>query len=177
MSILLVTVSVVGVYADVFFWARAAQNIVLLTITPTFLALAAPLTLLRDVLPAPARQRASQILHSATAQMLTFPPGDHPRVDRTAVCAVSDPVVGDQLAVAGRGRRSERGPGDHRLRIFLDPVSSRPHPARRSLPAQHRHQHRWSARSCPPEQLPGMAWWCQGSRLGMFQGQRWHRES
>ncbi|MBV9143273.1 MAG: cytochrome c oxidase assembly protein, partial [Pseudonocardiales bacterium] len=72
-SILLVMVSVVGVYADVFFWARAVQNIVLLMITPMFLALGAPLTLLRDVLPAPARQRASQILHSATARVLTFP--------------------------------------------------------------------------------------------------------
>jgi cytochrome c oxidase assembly factor CtaG len=73
MSILLVTVSVVGVYADILFWDRAVQNIVLLMITPMFLALGAPLTLLREVLPGPARQRASYILHSTTARMLTFP--------------------------------------------------------------------------------------------------------
>jgi cytochrome c oxidase assembly factor CtaG len=72
-SILLVTVSVVGVYADIFFWARAVQNIVLLMITPMFLALAAPLTLLREVLPGSARRRASRMLHSATARLLTFP--------------------------------------------------------------------------------------------------------
>ena len=72
-SILLVTVSVIGVYADVFFWARAVQNITLLMITPMLLALGAPLTLLREILPGPARQRASQILHSPPARMLTFP--------------------------------------------------------------------------------------------------------
>jgi cytochrome c oxidase assembly factor CtaG len=51
-SILLV--SVVGLYADILFWVRAVQNIVLLMITLMFLALGAPLTLLRDVLPGPA---------------------------------------------------------------------------------------------------------------------------
>jgi cytochrome c oxidase assembly factor CtaG len=72
-SILLVTVSVIGVYADTLFWARAAHNIVLLMITPMFLAAGAPLTLLRDTLPGPARQRASRILHSQPARLLTFP--------------------------------------------------------------------------------------------------------
>jgi cytochrome c oxidase assembly factor CtaG len=72
-SILLVTISVVGIYADTFFWARAVQNITLLMITPMFLALGAPLTLLRDTLPGSARQRASRILHSQPACMLTFP--------------------------------------------------------------------------------------------------------
>ena len=38
-----------------------------------FLALGAPLTLLREVLPGSARQRASRILHSTPARMLTFP--------------------------------------------------------------------------------------------------------
>jgi hypothetical protein len=45
---------VVGLYADILFWVRAVQNIVLLMITLMFLALGAPLTLLRDVLPGPA---------------------------------------------------------------------------------------------------------------------------
>jgi cytochrome c oxidase assembly factor CtaG len=73
MSILLVTVSAVGIYAATLFWARAVQNIVLLMITPMFLALGAPLTLLRDTLSGPAKQRASRILHSRPARMLTFP--------------------------------------------------------------------------------------------------------
>jgi cytochrome c oxidase assembly factor CtaG len=72
-SILLVTVSVVGVYSRTLFWDRAVQNIVLLMITPLLLALGAPLTLLREVLPARATRRASRILHSAAARALTFP--------------------------------------------------------------------------------------------------------
>jgi cytochrome c oxidase assembly factor CtaG len=72
-SILLVTVSVVGVYAGTLFWDRAVQNITLLMITPMFLALGAPLTLLREVLPEPATRRASRVLHSTVARALTFP--------------------------------------------------------------------------------------------------------
>ncbi|MGH3772890.1 MAG: cytochrome c oxidase assembly protein [Pseudonocardiaceae bacterium] len=72
-SILLVTVSVVGVYAGTLFWDRAVQNITLLMITPMFLALGAPLTLLRDVLPDPAARAASRVLHSTAARALTFP--------------------------------------------------------------------------------------------------------
>ncbi|MGH3722159.1 MAG: cytochrome c oxidase assembly protein [Pseudonocardiaceae bacterium] len=72
-SILLVTVSVVGVYADTLFWDRAMQNITLLMITPMFLALGAPLTLLRAVLPEPATRAAGRVLHSTVAHALTFP--------------------------------------------------------------------------------------------------------
>lgn len=72
-SILLVTVSAVGVYADTLFWDRAVQNITLLMITPMLLALGAPLTLLREVLPASAHRRASRILRSRAARAMTFP--------------------------------------------------------------------------------------------------------
>ncbi|HEY2762401.1 MAG TPA: cytochrome c oxidase assembly protein [Pseudonocardiaceae bacterium] len=72
-SILLVTVSFVGVYASTLFWDRAVQNIVLLMIAPMFLALAAPLTLLRETLPEGTRRRAGRLLHSPVARALTFP--------------------------------------------------------------------------------------------------------
>jgi cytochrome c oxidase assembly factor CtaG len=72
-SILLVTVTFVAVYANTLFWDRAVRNIVLLMIMPMFLALAAPLTLLRDVLPEPATRAAGRVLHSAAARALTFP--------------------------------------------------------------------------------------------------------
>jgi cytochrome c oxidase assembly factor CtaG len=72
-SILLVTVTAIGGYASVLFWDRAVQNIVLLMITPMFLALGAPLTLLRDTLPRSPRMWASRILHSLPARLLTFP--------------------------------------------------------------------------------------------------------
>jgi len=72
-SILLVTVSAVGVYAGTLFWDRAVQNITLLMITPLCLALGAPLTLLREVLPAPVARGASRVLHSRAARAVTFP--------------------------------------------------------------------------------------------------------
>jgi cytochrome c oxidase assembly factor CtaG len=72
-SILLVTVSAVGVYAGTLFWDRAVQNITLLMITPMLLVLGAPLTLLREVLPASVTRRASRVLRSRTARAVTFP--------------------------------------------------------------------------------------------------------
>jgi cytochrome c oxidase assembly factor CtaG len=72
-SILLVTISAVGVYMDTLFWARAVHNIVLLMITPMFLALGAPLGLLQELVPRSVGQRASRILHSTPARVLTFP--------------------------------------------------------------------------------------------------------
>lgn len=72
-SILLVTVSVVGVYAGTLFWDRAVQNITLLMITPMLLALGAPLTLLREVLPVSATRRAGRVLRSRAARAVTFP--------------------------------------------------------------------------------------------------------
>jgi cytochrome c oxidase assembly factor CtaG len=73
-SVLVVCCSFVGVYAGYLFWMRATQNLVLLMISPLLLALGMPLTLLRDVLPATARSRASRALHSPAARLLTFPP-------------------------------------------------------------------------------------------------------
>ncbi len=72
-SILLVTVSFVGTYDRTLFWDRAVQNIVLLMIAPMFLAMGAPLTLLRDVLPDQVRRRAGRLLRSSVARTLTFP--------------------------------------------------------------------------------------------------------
>jgi cytochrome c oxidase assembly factor CtaG len=74
LSILAVCCTGIGVYADTLFWVRAVQNLVLLMVSPMLLALGAPLTLLRDVLPGRARARCSRVLHSPTARRLTFPP-------------------------------------------------------------------------------------------------------
>lgn len=72
-SILVVTVSFVGVYAGTLFWDRAVQNIMFLMITPMFLALGAPLTLLREALPGGIRRWAGRLLHSPFAAAMTFP--------------------------------------------------------------------------------------------------------
>lgn len=73
MSIALVGLSFIGVYADTLFWVRAVQNIVLLMVTPMLLALGAPLTLLREVLPVRRRARLSKLLHSGPARLLSYP--------------------------------------------------------------------------------------------------------
>jgi cytochrome c oxidase assembly factor CtaG len=65
--------SFVGVYDDTLFWVRAVQNVTLLMVAPMLLALGAPLTLLRDRLPAPARRVSSRLLHSGPARAVTFP--------------------------------------------------------------------------------------------------------
>jgi len=73
-SLALVGFSMVAVYADILFWARALQNLILVMLTPMFLALGAPLSLLRELLSAPARASAAVVLHSRLARALTFPP-------------------------------------------------------------------------------------------------------
>ncbi|MEO9220982.1 MAG: cytochrome c oxidase assembly protein, partial [Mycobacteriaceae bacterium] len=73
-TIALVGFSCIAVYADTLFWARALQNLVLIMLTPMLLALGAPLTLIRDLLPARPRRVASAVLHSLPARVLTFPP-------------------------------------------------------------------------------------------------------
>ncbi|HET6259013.1 cytochrome c oxidase assembly protein [Pseudonocardia sp.] len=72
-SIALVGMSFLGVYDDTLFWVRAVQNIVLLMVIPMLLAMGAPITLLRDLLPEPARGRLSRMLHSRAARVATFP--------------------------------------------------------------------------------------------------------
>jgi cytochrome c oxidase assembly factor CtaG len=72
-SLALAGLSFLGVYDDTLFWVRAAQNAVLLMVTPMLLALGAPITLIRDCLPPGARGVLSRLLHSAPARALTFP--------------------------------------------------------------------------------------------------------
>jgi len=73
-TVAMVGLSFVGVYADTLFWVRALQNLLLVMFAPMFLALGAPLTLVRELLPAGARMRAGAVLHSRAAKVLTFPP-------------------------------------------------------------------------------------------------------
>ena len=70
-TILLVGCSFLGVYDDAYFWVRAVQNTVLLMVTPTLLALGAPIRLAADTLPA--RLRLARALHSRVARTLMFP--------------------------------------------------------------------------------------------------------
>jgi cytochrome c oxidase assembly factor CtaG len=62
-----------GVYSGVLFYARAAQTILLLLVTPMFLALGRPLTLAIAALPERPGRRLAAAIASRTARVLTFP--------------------------------------------------------------------------------------------------------
>jgi cytochrome c oxidase assembly factor CtaG len=62
-----------GAYSGVLFYARAAQTILLLLVTPMFLALGRPLTLAIETLPQPWGDRLAGAIASRTARVLTFP--------------------------------------------------------------------------------------------------------
>jgi cytochrome c oxidase assembly factor CtaG len=66
------TMSWVGVYQDVLFYARAAQTVLLVLVVPLFLAMGKPLTLLIEAYPAAGR-RVEAMIRSRIAKIVTFP--------------------------------------------------------------------------------------------------------
>ena len=66
------TMSFVGVYQPMLFYARSVQTILFLLVIPLFLALGRPLSLFIDALPAPGRRLAAAI-GSPAARIATFP--------------------------------------------------------------------------------------------------------
>jgi cytochrome c oxidase assembly factor CtaG len=71
-TVVIATMSFLGVYQDVLFWVRAVQNVLLLLVAPLFLALGRPLSLLIAARPA-AGARAQAMVRSRAARVLTFP--------------------------------------------------------------------------------------------------------
>ncbi len=69
----LATMSMISVYADVLFWVRALQVLVLLFLVPLLLAMGRPLTLLRDTLGSRSRDRFDQLLASRAARVAAHP--------------------------------------------------------------------------------------------------------
>ncbi|NMO92626.1 cytochrome c oxidase assembly protein [Actinomycetospora sp. TBRC 11914] len=69
----LIGASVVAVYDDTLFWARALQGVVLLVVAPMLLAAGAPLTLARDTLPPGAVGRLGRIRRSGVARAVGSP--------------------------------------------------------------------------------------------------------
>lgn len=66
----LATMSMIGVYAEVLFWVRALQILMLLFLVPFFLAMGKPLTLLRDTLNTP---RFATTLAGRPARVVAHP--------------------------------------------------------------------------------------------------------
>jgi putative copper resistance protein D len=62
-----------GVYDDTLFWAHMAQHMTLSMVSPIFLALGAPVTLLLRTLPAGGRRRLTAVLRSLPAKILVNP--------------------------------------------------------------------------------------------------------
>lgn len=71
-TIVIATMSFIGVYQGVLFYIRSVQTILLLLVAPLFLTLGLLLSLLIATLPGPG-QRIEAVLHSRLAQLLTFP--------------------------------------------------------------------------------------------------------
>ena len=71
-TVVIATMSFLGVYQHVLFYDRAVQTVLLLLAAPLFLALGRPLSLFTAALPGPGR-RAGAVVHSRAARVLTFP--------------------------------------------------------------------------------------------------------
>ncbi|WP_068182916.1 cytochrome c oxidase assembly protein [Mycobacterium sp. UM_CSW] len=69
----LATMSAIGVYAYALFWVRALQVLLLLYVVPFFIAQAKPVTVLRDALGQPGRDRLDRLLASRFARALAHP--------------------------------------------------------------------------------------------------------
>jgi cytochrome c oxidase assembly factor CtaG len=70
--LVLATMSWIGVYQSVLFYARATQTVLLVLVTPLFLALGRPVTLVCTAFPAAGR-RLTAAIGSRAAKVLTFP--------------------------------------------------------------------------------------------------------
>ncbi len=70
--LVIATMSWIGVYQNVLFYARATQTVLLVLVVPLFLAMGKPLTLLSAAFPA-AGARAGAVVRSRAAAVVTFP--------------------------------------------------------------------------------------------------------
>ena len=70
--LVIATMSWVGVYQNVLFYSRATQTVLLVLLTPLFLAMGKPLTLFIEVFPG-ARRGIEKVVHSMVAKVVTFP--------------------------------------------------------------------------------------------------------
>jgi cytochrome c oxidase assembly factor CtaG len=69
----LATMSMIGVYADVLFWVRALQVLLLLFVVPFFIALGRPLSVLRGALGGAGQARFDQLLATRGARVAAHP--------------------------------------------------------------------------------------------------------
>ena len=73
-TVAVATLSALGTYDTVLFSVHAVQHMMLMTLSPIFLALGAPVTLALRTLPATPRRWLLVLLHSRLARVLSFAP-------------------------------------------------------------------------------------------------------
>jgi cytochrome c oxidase assembly factor CtaG len=73
-SIVIATMSALGTYDTVLFSVHVVQHMILMMVTPMFLALGAPVTLALRTLPPGPRRILLRLLHTRLARVLSFPP-------------------------------------------------------------------------------------------------------
>jgi cytochrome c oxidase assembly factor CtaG len=71
-TVVIATMSFLGVYQNVLFSIRAVQNVLLILVAPLFVAMGRPLSLLTAARPG-LGARAEAVVHSRAARVLTFP--------------------------------------------------------------------------------------------------------
>jgi cytochrome c oxidase assembly factor CtaG len=69
----LATMSAIGAYAFALFWMRALQVLMLLYVVPFFIAQGEPVTVVRDALGPPGRDRLDRLLATRFARVLAHP--------------------------------------------------------------------------------------------------------
>jgi cytochrome c oxidase assembly factor CtaG len=69
----LATLSAIAVYAEVLFWMRALQVLLLLFVAPMLIALGTPLTVLRNALDGAGQQRFDRLLATRAARVAAHP--------------------------------------------------------------------------------------------------------
>ena len=72
-TLVLITHSFLGTYADTLFWVRATMVSAVFIVVPLLLALGMPLTLAAAAMPSPRRSAAAALLRSPTARRLGHP--------------------------------------------------------------------------------------------------------
>ncbi len=72
-SFVLATQSALAAYDAVLLWVHMVQHMILVMLTPVFLALGAPVTLALRTLPGAARRTLLRVLHSRFAKVISFP--------------------------------------------------------------------------------------------------------
>ncbi len=119
------TMSWVGVYQSALFYARATQTVLLVLVSPLFLMMGKPITLLIEAQPA-VGNRVAAAIRSPAGQGRDVPRDHHRGAHRGADVDVLHLLVHGRLQQRDRPRADLPDPDGPRLRLLLDAAAGRP---------------------------------------------------